>query len=287
MTDLNSVAVRKTDAIAAINKITTPEKEYLKNINDFGIMICGSSKVGKSTLVNAICGSKVAATSHLMDRGSTETKKYSKQLFFEEGDKKVPATLSFYDTKGIENWDEDKVKKYVLSLLKETNPLAMFFCVSPGTMANTQCIKWFCDACHRSKIFFALVCTNKFAGNKDQRQAVINQFTTILETVAGRKSEINGEIFLCHKVGLVAAVNSEPFDDGRHEVDPIEGVNELCMAVMRELDTEKLKGWMLVCLDNRDLWTKFGHEIEAFFRDTLPRVANTLATVAAIFICRG
>jgi len=184
--------------------------------------------------------------------------------------KEVGAIVSFWDTPGIENWSEQNVKEYVLELLDVTNPICMIYCASPGTVANTKVIKWLAEACYGSKIFFALVCTNKYAGTKNQRETVINEFKEILIQISGHQPETQEGIFLCHKVGLVTAVNSTEFDNGEWKKDP-EGVNELCFTIMKELDKDKLKGWCITLLNNRDFWTKMSHSIKGFFKDTLPK----------------
>jgi len=267
--NLNSVSQTKesvTSSLVTDGLATKTEADWVSlKLDQFGILLCGTARVGKSTLINAICGQEVCKTSAKLDSCTQEVQKYSVTLEYNEKNQKAQTIVNFWDSPGIEDWTETSVKKYVLELMNNSNPICMLYCASPGTLAKTETVRWFCEACHGSGIFFALVCTNKFAGTKDQREACQKQFKEILAEVAGKQPYLDepNKIWRCHKVGMVAEVNSVPFDNELGHADP-QGVNELCYVMMEELDKEKLKGWCITLLKNRSFWQTMGHKIKKF-----------------------
>jgi len=271
---MENVAQKKSNAIQGLQNegvVNSHEKVWVSDkLEEFGIMLCGSARVGKSTLINAICGKSVAKTSASLNSCTAKITKYSMEVQYKDTNSLLhKAIVSFWDTPGIEDWTEKAVKEYVFELVGRTNPICMIYCASPGTLANTKVIQWLCEACRGCKIFFALVCTNKYAGTKQQRDAVLTEFQNILKSVAGQSPQTIDNILCCPKIGLVTSVNSELFDNGEWRKEK-EGVNELCFAIMRELDEEKLREWCVCLLDNRDFWTIMEHKIVGFFKDTLP-----------------
>jgi len=271
-TALNDIAQKKANVVQSLNT-SNSAKEYVKEqLDEFGIMMCGSARVGKSTLINALCKRELAGKSPHLNAFTQAVTKYPLHVTYQdEKGRESVATVNFWDTPGIENWNEESVKFYVLELVDKTKPICMIYCASPGSLANLKTIKWICDACAGSKIFFALVCTNMFAGTKAQRDGILDDFKEILANVAGNVQTTKYEnIHLSSKIGLVAAVNSEHFDNGDGYIRSETGVNELCMTIMEQLDEEKLKGWCITLLDNRDFWTKMSHDLQGFFKEKFP-----------------
>jgi len=234
-------------------------------LKEFSILMCGSARVGKSTLINAICGRELAKTSAHLDSCTKDIEKYSLEHSYidEFSQKQITSIVSFWDTPGLENWTEKDAKAYIMELLTKTYPICMIFCASPGSLVNSEVVAWLCEACHGCGIFFALVCTNQFSGTDEQVSAVLKDFRGILERVAGARAKEEGEIYHCYLVGLVAAVNSVVYENTRLGVRvTAKGVNELCLEIMKELDKERLKGWCITLLQNRSFWEKFSHKVK-------------------------
>lgn len=77
-------------------------------------------------------------------------------------------------------------------------------------------------------------------------------------------------------------MNSCPYNDPELGVyKDTEGINELCMAIMEELGDEKLKGWCLTLLHNRDFWTKMEHRLTIFFKETIPSFVSKISRIIA------
>lgn len=229
-------------------------------MKEFSIVLCGSARVGKSCLINAMTGARMTTTSAHLDSCTQSLHKHSFTIATEDGS--GPALISFWDTPGIENWSEEFVKNYIQGLVQTTQPLCLIYCASPGSMAKESVIRWFCESCTSNNIFFALVCTNKYSGNLQQQKAVVNGFLSILTDIGGKpQHKTKKDIYLCPGIGLVARVNSEVYDNGYGFQKEPEGITELCLTIMEQLEGPKLKGWCLALTNNKSFWSKALHKI--------------------------
>jgi capsule polysaccharide modification protein KpsS len=145
----------------------------------------------------------------------------------------------------------------------------MIYCASPGSFANRKQLSWMLDECTKRQIFCALVCTNKWAGHKAQREAVMQDFQKLLERHHRATRDENGVIY-CGNMGLCTAVNSERYEDeeaGR--VFEQSGVNELIFGIMESLDHEKMAQWCLLAFENKPFWKSvfnLGKRIKDFIK---------------------
>ncbi|CAF1614454.1 unnamed protein product, partial [Didymodactylos carnosus] len=181
---------------------------------EFHILVCGSPRVGKSTLINAICGRKVAETK---DGLASCTK--TMRCYTIEGQCEIDANIThykynFWDTPGFESCDKDDIRSEVKKIVKtpESKPLCMIFCASPGTFVDLAQLEWLLNLCISQKhIFCALVCTNKYAGQAKSRRAVLNDKGLLSKYVNDPPREENDIVFYGN-VGLCTSVNSQPFE---------------------------------------------------------------------------
>jgi len=236
-----------------------------ENLKNFSILLCGSARVGKSSLINAMVGKDVAEVSDSLDSCTKTTKRYD--LVIEKFESKI-ASLTFWDTPGIENWTEIDAKNYIYSLMDASNPICVIFCAKPGSLAKPNVVRWICEACAGSKIFIALVCTNKYAGGKSARDHTISELKQVLANVSGETPNENSNgVLKVTRIGLVASVNSTQYVDEDLNVDKNpEGIDELIFEIMRELDGDTLKAWSLAVLNNASFWTKVEFGVDRVFR---------------------
>ncbi|CAF4777292.1 unnamed protein product, partial [Rotaria magnacalcarata] len=125
----------------------------------FNIAVCGSARVGKSTLVNAICGSEVARTSSSLCSVTDEMKKYVLNRACPSANNTASSTeysITIWDTPGIESWTKEEVEKHFTKIMLESTPLCMIYCASPGSFARLDHLKWLIETCIKSNIFCAL-----------------------------------------------------------------------------------------------------------------------------------
>ena len=209
--------------------------------NEFNVIVCGSARVGKSTLINAICGRTLAKTSPGLD---SCTKKISHYVLSEKcrvENEWITYTYNFWDTPGFESWNEEDIRTNFNKIMQKpkSDPLCMIYCASPGSFADTQQLKWLLDVCVREhKLLCALVLTNKWAGQKDQRLAVLNKYKELLSNYHQQTSEEDGITYFGN-VGLCAMVNAQPFiDEDQHINRGEEGVDELIEGIMTCLDDD-------------------------------------------------
>lgn len=227
-----------------------------EKLNEINIVVCGASRVGKSTLVNAICQQELAGTHPGLNSCTKTMSCYYLKGDIEIGDETISYQYNFWDTQGFNNWDREAIHTSLKHIKKKpkSDIICMIYCASPGSFANLQRLKWLLDECMEQHIFCALVCTNKYQGNKDQRDAVMQDFQQILETFHRKTREENGVIYYGN-VGLCTSVNSVPFENEGKEYEQ-SGINELIFGIMESLDNEKLAQWCLVSFENKSFWKK-------------------------------
>lgn len=210
------------------------------------ILICGGPKVGKSTLINAICGCPVAKTNSIgLDECTKRTNYYQLDNIY------------FYDTPGIQQWSSLDIDSYLNSSSQGQTPLCMIYCASPGSFAKLQQLDMLLDECIRRRhIFCALVVTNMFVNVN--RRAILEEFKTLLSKYIDHKQQVREEegIWYYGEVGLCTMVNSQEFvDEDTNRRQPQHGINELVMALTKSFSrTQQLSSWLQTIENNRLFW---------------------------------
>lgn len=70
-------------------------KEIFDMFDEFNIIVCGSTRVGKSTLINAICDHSLAKTSVGLDSCTKEISRYVLKSKCRVGDESITYTYNF------------------------------------------------------------------------------------------------------------------------------------------------------------------------------------------------
>jgi hypothetical protein len=239
---------------------------------EFSIAVCGSARVGKSTLVNAICGREVARTSGSLCAQTDRIQKYV--INKNEGASSVQYTISIYDTPGIESWTEDHVRSYFSNIMNKSKPLCMIYCASPGSFARLDQLQWLVDTCIKSNIFCALVCTNKYCGGAERRKQVMQDFHSLLTRYHGMtRDEANIKYY--GTVALCTAVNSIVYEDREFNVrKEVEGINELIFGILTSLKPDMVAGWCYTIADNQPFWEAMQVKVMNFFELAQPVVVK-------------
>ncbi|UJR24465.1 hypothetical protein I4U23_005840 [Adineta vaga] len=235
---------------------------------EFSIAVCGSARVGKSTIVNAICGREVARTSESLCSQTDRMEKYTINRNDEANSD--PYRITIYDTPGIESWNEDHVRSYFSKIMKESQPLCMIYCASPGSFARLDHLKWLVDTCIESNIFCALVCTNKYSGGSNRRKQVMEDFHSLLNryhhmTRDEQNIKFYGDVALC------TSVNSILYEDRDLDIrKDVEGINELIFGILTSLKEEKVAAWCYTVVDNPSFWITMRTQLMEFFEIAKP-----------------
>lgn len=230
-----------------------PQEEY-------SILLCGSPRVGKSTLINALCGQKLADTSASLHACTMEQARYTLTGEYED----LRFVVNFWDSPGIESWEKNEMQAHIAQLIQDTNPICMIYCVSPGSFARLDQIDWIVQTCWENNIFCALVCTNMWANSK--RYVVKKELMDIFSQYESSSSDNAGlnDVVRFGKSGLVALVNSTRYVDKELGIDKCEqGVNELIIAVAEGLEDEKLLGWLYTIANNESVWTSMREKLNS------------------------
>ena len=241
---------------------------------EFSLVVCGAPRVGKSTLVNALCGRQVADTSSSLNPHTNKTSKYLLKRN-DISSNSIECTIAIHDTPGIESWTEKDLRTYFTNLMKESQPLCMIYCASPGSFARLDQLQWLVDTCIQSNIFCAFVCTNKYSGTLEQRKIVLNDFHSLLTRYHSlTRNEDNIKYY--GDVALCTAVNSIVYEDRDLAVrKEVEGINELIFGILRSLkDDEKAVGWCYTIADNDSFWSMMQEKLIEFFHLAKPVVTR-------------
>jgi GTPase SAR1 family protein len=245
----------------------------------YNIVVCGSARVGKSTLVNALCGRELAQTSSSLSSKTDKMEKYVLNRIcypINETSNSSEYTITIWDTPGVESWTKDHIQKHFTQIMKESNPLCMIYCASPGSFARLDQLEWIIDTCIRSNIYCALVCTNKFTGGSQKRIELLNDFNSIILNYRSMTKDENN-IKYYGNIALCTSVNSIIYEDKEMGIRKnVEGINELLFAITTSLKDDKLVAWCYTIADNESFWSTMGNKLLEFIGTTQPIVQEYL-----------
>lgn len=249
------------------------EVNHLKEKLQFNIVVMGSPRVGKSQLINAICNDECKAqTSPSLNSCTKKITCYRLEDNQEQMPGIQPFRVNFYDTPGIESWNQGDGKTAILDFIEKQAPICIFYCAAPGSFADLSQIDPVLEFCKEKKILWVFVCTNMWSNSS--RNVVIHEFENKL-AIFGNKTErifqqADGKtihkVTIFDKKALCTMVNSvEYYDPDYSSVrKPVQGVDELIHCVMETIDDEKLLGWCYAVLYRRTFWEKFTQRTEGF-----------------------
>ena len=250
------------------------EMDHVAEKLQFNIIVMGSPRVGKSSLINALCGKDLAETSSSLNPCTPDITSYTLEDDQQRNPNVKPFKIHFHDTPGIESWTDQAGEKKMIEFIEKINPVCVIYCASPGSLAKLDQLHSVLEYCKQREIFCALVCTNMWGDNK--RRDVIREFEKQLEFF-GDKIEKESRLAIYRKPhqitffgrgALCTMVNSKEYydPDFTDQKMPVQGVDELIHGIMESLDEEKLLGWCYAVLEQRSYWQKISQKVGGFFQ---------------------
>ncbi|CAF2723594.1 unnamed protein product [Rotaria sp. Silwood2] len=193
-----------------------------------------------------------------------------------------PFRVNFYDTPGIESWDNQDGQTTMLKFIEEKNPVCVIYCAAPGTFANLSQVRPVLKFCQEKQIFWAFVCTNMWSNAS--RKVVMGEFekelaifgTGVEKSFDQQHSQTPHKVTVFGNHALCTMVNSIEYYDPEYspEKKPVQGIDELIHCIMEALDNEKLLGWCNAVLYRRSYWEKVSQKVSGFISLRLKDLQN-------------
>ena len=181
---------RVTSKISKVSAVATRDPVVHRNIADtfkeINIVICGSPRVGKSTLINAICGEQVAKAEPGLNSCTTRISRYHLRGDTTVDSNTINYEYNFWDTPGFENWTQDDIRKRLEKILQKpkSDILCMIYCASPGSFANLQQLGWMVDECMKRQIFLCPCVHKQMSRSQSTKRRDNGKFSKVIAAIS-------------------------------------------------------------------------------------------------------